>query len=126
MKEKSVPLVLLISTDLFFGMRIKNSAQQLGVHPIWIENIEAWSDNLQKLEASDHSIVFLDLASKLNWQHLLSQAKDNERTKHVRWIAFGSHVDSKILREAKQLGADQVMARSKFTQSLPELLSSIK
>ena len=126
MKEKSVPLVLLISTDLFFGMRIKNTAQQLGVHPIWIENIEAWTENRKKLEAPDHSIVFLDLASKLNWQQLLSQAKNDERTKHVRWVAFGSHVDSKILKEAKHLGADQVMARSKFTQSLPALLSSIK
>jgi len=126
MKEKSVPLVLLISTDLFFGMRIKNTAKQLGVHPIWIENIEAWSENKHQLEASDYSIVFLDLASKLNWQQLLSQAKNDERIKHVRWVAFGSHVDSKILKEAKQLGVDQVMARSKFTQSLPELLSSIK
>ena len=126
MKEKSVPLVLLISTDLFFGMRIKNSAQQLGVHPIWIENIEAWSENRHRLEASEHSIVFLDLASNLNWQHLLSQAKNDERTKHVRWIAFGSHIDTKILKEAKHLGADQVMARSKFTQSLPALLFTIK
>jgi len=126
MKEKSVPVVLLISTDLFFGMRIKNTAQHLGILPLWIEKFEDWATEWKNFHVNKKAIVFLDLASKMDWQNMLSRAKADERYKHIPWIAFGSHVNTELLQEASQLGADQVMAKSKFTQTLPDLLSSIK
>jgi hypothetical protein len=41
----------------------------------------------------------------------------------VRVIAFGPHVDRAALRGAREVGADQVLARSAFFERLGELLS---
>lgn len=42
-----------------------------------------------------------------------------------RIVAFGAHVNVERLREARQAGADQAMARSAFVAALPGLLGVV-
>jgi hypothetical protein len=42
----------------------------------------------------------------------------------ARIACFVSHVNADAIREAREAGADQVLARSAFTQQLPEILKS--
>lgn len=41
----------------------------------------------------------------------------------VRLVAYGSHVDKKLLDEARAAGVEEVLPRSKFFGGLPELAS---
>ena len=41
----------------------------------------------------------------------------------VRVIAFGPHVDAESLQLARELGAEEALARSSFYHRLPEILS---
>lgn len=129
MSEKSVPVVYSISNDLFFGMRIKNSAEQLDIKLRWIDKEEKFNEALEEIaqEAINSKSVFLlDLGAKMNWPAMLKQAKEDKRIGEIPWIAYGSHVEKDILAQARRLGADQVLARSKFTKMLPEILHKIK
>lgn len=129
MSEKSVPAVYSISNDLFFGMRIKNSAEQLDIELLWIDKEEKFHEAFEKIvqvPINSKSVFLLDLGSKMNWPLMLKQAKEDERIGEIPWIAYGSHVEKDVLAQAKRLGANQVLARSKFTKMLPEILHKIK
>jgi hypothetical protein len=41
----------------------------------------------------------------------------------IATVGFASHVQTAVIEEARQAGVTEVMARSAFTQRLPELLS---
>ncbi len=48
--------------------------------------------------------------------------KSDPATSRVFVLGFLSHVQADLAREARQAGLDAVMARSAFSQQLPELL----
>ncbi len=128
MSEKSVPVVLSISNDLFFGMRIKNSVEQMKFELRWIESESEFKEAHRLMLANNEKtkwLILLDLSSKMDWQGMLSQVKNNNVLANIPWIAYGSHVNVDILAKAEELGADQVMAKSKFTKRLPEILLNL-
>ncbi len=41
-------------------------------------------------------------------------------------VAFAPHVDRKLIRRAREAGCQRVMAKSKFVQTLPEILAAVR
>ncbi|HEY3965830.1 MAG TPA: hypothetical protein VGM05_14825 [Planctomycetaceae bacterium] len=115
--EPDHPTALLISRDLFFTSKVTGTAAALGINLQVVGDAETAA----RLADDEHcQCVFIDLADAgLDVSSFLRNFK-SERTLPV--VAFGSHVATARLQEAREAGCTEVMPRSRFSASLPELL----
>lgn len=112
------PAGLLISRDLFFNSKITGTAQALG-HPFRVAGTQARA--LEVLSSSPPRLVLIDLASG-DAASADAIASYRATSPSTSFVAFGSHVDADSLASARSAGCDEVMPRSKFSASLPDLL----
>lgn len=109
---------LLISRDLFFSSKITGTAAELGFR-VAVEGNMAQA--ISQIAASPHRCVFLDLESPgLNVPDVIAALPQTGRPVVV---AFGSHVQTARLQEARDAGCDEVLPRSKFTATLTAILT---
>lgn len=109
----------LVSRDLFFTSKVTGTAAALGYV---VQTVPGTPQLVDRLNSSGPQCVcvFLDLAmNDLDIADLMSKLPTGSRPKVV---AFGSHVATARLEAAAAAGCDEVMPRSKFSGSLPELL----
>lgn len=143
----SPPALLLgLVADLFFTVKIENVARGLGFRVRWIERAEdvAPPDTPDAGEASSQlaepmrgqvtafvallveeqpALVIFDLNNHdVPWDRWIAAAKFSPATRRTPVIAFGSHMDVAAQARASDAGADAVLAKSRFTEALPELI----
>ena len=106
------PAVLVLVRDLLFASRISSAAQALGV-PIRIVR------DPNQLPGQTGSLVIVDL----NQPGALDAAAAWKAASGGRVIGFVSHVDAPTIARAREMGLDQVLARSAFAGNLPGLLA---
>ena len=116
----TVPHGLLLTRDLMFTSKITSTAASLGIRVDTVGTVEQLQ--LRAAEAPPR-VVFLDLNCPDFAPSLVVSALPTEGRPCV--IAFGSHVDEARLNEARAAGCDDVMPRSKFSATLPELLRQV-
>ncbi|MBM3970529.1 MAG: response regulator [Planctomycetes bacterium] len=108
---------LLICSDLFFTSKVTGTAQALGLRVDAVDDIV--SARL-RLEAGGIGCVLLDLAApRVSIVELVAAMPESAR---VPIIAFGSHVNVELLESARAAGAE-VMPRSQFSATLPNILT---
>jgi DNA-binding NarL/FixJ family response regulator len=112
--------VVALMDDLFFQMKLAETAKQLGVEVKVATNGEA----LLGLMESEPKLVIVDLNAR---SHPI-EAIEKLRTarKDVRVVGFLSHVQRELAAQAQAAGCDEVMPRSSFTQNLAAILSAAK
>lgn len=117
----TVPGGLLLTRDLMFTSKITGTAASLGLVVETVGDVEHLARRAAEASAT---VVFLDL----NDPNLIPAAAVAALPTRTRpWvIAFGSHVDEARLAEARAAGCDEVMPRSRFSATLPELLQRLK
>lgn len=114
------PAALMFSSDLFFGSKVTGTASALGLQVELTGNVQ---QGLAKLADGKFRCVILDLAMPG-----LAPAAVTAAIGHVaedqrpRVVAFGSHVHTARLEEARQAGCDDVMPRSRFSAQLVPIL----
>ena len=112
--------VLAYITDLFFQVKVKETARQVGV-PVKLTT--SWAEFTAELE-NRPSLVIVDLASKgIDSPALITQVKSS--APDVPVVAFAAHVNKDQIQLASGAGADYSMPRSKFSQQLPMILTSL-
>lgn len=116
----TVPHGLLLTRDLMFTSKITSTAASLGLRIDTVSTVEQLQ--LRAAEAPPR-VVFLDLNCPDFDPMLVVAALPRESRPRV--IAFGSHVDEARLNEARAAGCDDVLPRSKFSATLPELLRQV-
>jgi CheY-like chemotaxis protein len=122
------PRILAIISDLFFSSRVGSTLKALGYRATWLERPDAYPDAAAfaaALAADLPALVILDLNSPLPWADWLTAAKAEPATAAIPWLAFGSHMETATLAAAKRAGAERVVARSKFSAELAELVQSL-
>jgi hypothetical protein len=110
---------LLLCRDLIFTSKIKGTAAELG-YPITVAGTDSQAHAM--IEAYRPSVVLVDLnagdvvtpAALIAYQKITGP--------NVWYVAFGSHIDVERLAAARAAGCHVVLARSRFTAELPELL----
>ena len=108
---------LLLTRDLMFTSKVTGTAAALGLRIQTVGTIES----LQSLAvASRPRAVFLDLSCTEFEPSAVLNLLDFQPRPRV--IAFGSHVDAERLELARAAGCDDVLPRSKFSSTLPDLL----
>jgi CheY-like chemotaxis protein len=112
--------VVALMDDLFFQMKLAETAKQLGVEVKVATNGEA----LMKLMESAPKLVIVDLNARS--QPLLAIEKLRQLRKDIRVVGFLSHVQTELAAQAQAAGCDEVLPRSSFTQNLAAILSVAK
>jgi len=116
--EKQERRFLAAVQDIFFSAKISAAAKRVGVN---VEFIREETILLQAARSSP-SLVIIDLNhSGLNWAELVRKLKAAP-SNQVQIIAYLSHVQRDLMREAQKAGCDLVLPRSVFSQQLDELL----
>ena len=111
---------LLLTRDLMFTSKITSTAASLGLRIEVVGTVEQL--NLRVADAAPR-VVFLDLSlTDIDLVQIVTALPIAARP---QVIAFGSHVDEARLNAARDAGCDDVMPRSKFSSTLPELLQRV-
>src|SRR2546427_12426264 len=102
--------VVALMDDLFFQMKLAETAKQLGVEVKVAANGEA----LMRLMASDPKLVIVDLNARS--QPIAAIEKLRQTRQDVRVVGFLSHVPRELAAQAQAGGCDEALPRFRCTQ----------
>ncbi len=112
--------VIAVVDDLFFASKIRGTAEQLEVKVVFANTIDTAID---AAEREQPSLIIADLHSEsCDAMGLARRLKSDEKLRTVSLVAFFSHVQTELQRQAEQAGFDRVLPRSAFSKHLPEIL----
>jgi CheY-like chemotaxis protein len=121
MQAETTPIVVAVLNDLMFQVRIEHAARHAGRKVLFVKSQPEALALANELPA----LIILDLNySEAQPLELIDRLRANERTRSVPLLGYVSHVQTDLRREAVEHGCNLVVARSKFVDSLPELLSA--
>src|SRR6266516_27417 len=112
--------VVALVDDLFFQMKLAETAKQLGLDV----KVAANGDALMGLLESAPKLVIVDLNARS--QPLQAIARVRQASKDIRVVGFVSHVQTQLAAHAKAAGCNEVLPRSSFAQNLAAILSASK
>jgi len=112
--------VVALMDDLFFQMKLAETAKQLGVEL----KVAVNADALLGLMQNTPKLVIVDLNSRSLPIQTIEKLRQVQ--KDVRVVGFLSHVQRELAEQARAAGCDEVMPRSSFTQNLAAILSVAK
>ena len=112
--------VVALMDDLFFQMKVAETAKHLGLELKVATN----GDALLGLLEPSPNLVIVDLNARS--QPLAAIERLRAVQKDLRIIGFLSHVQRDLAAQAEAAGCNEVMPRSAFTQNLAAILSTAK
>lgn len=119
MQKRVHKRILAMVSDLFFTVKIRDAAKRAGME---VEFVKEETELLEKAEAKP-AVIILDLnCAAVQPLKLISKLKGNSELKQTSLLAYVSHVQGELKRKAHESGCDMVMARSAFSQNLPQIL----
>ena len=115
-----MPLACIISSEMFFAMRIAAAAKTLGV-PLTI--LRSPAEVTTKL-AADCRLAMIDLGSGAASDLLGLVAGIHGVAPKAKIIAFGPHVDHELLAQANEAGC-VTLSNGEFNQRYVNLLQGL-
>ncbi|HUL33304.1 MAG TPA: response regulator [Candidatus Eisenbacteria bacterium] len=112
--------VAALIDDLFFQMKVAETAKQLGVE----FKVASNADALINLLDPPTKLVIVDLNSRNQPVATIERLRATQ--KELRVVAFLSHVQAELAAQARSAGCTEVMPRSAFTQNLVAILHTAK
>ena len=121
-------MILYCAADLIWATRIKATADSLGIPCRPVRSLEMLD---ARLADSPVRAVILDLETADTSLGILralrgqagSPGRDPDRA--IAVLAFGPHVATELFQQAREAGADQVLARGAFDRNLPDILRAL-
>ena len=113
-------MILALLDDLMFSSKIKTTAGQLGIAVAFARSADS---ALSQMRSTAPSLVILDLNNaRIDPLRVVASMKADAALATIPTVGFASHVQVDVIEAARQAGVGEVMARSAFTQKLPEIL----
>ena len=116
MQKQESKRVLAVLSDLFFSVKLMDAAKRSGLA------LELVKDPALVLEKARQRPALIDLnfesAEPLK---LVATLKGAAETKGISLIGYLSHVQGELKQQAHEAGCDMVMARSAFSQNIPQI-----
>ena len=112
--------VVALMDDLFFQMKVAETAKHLGVELKVATN----GDALLTLLEPPPKLVIVDLNARSQPLRAIERIRAGQNP--VRVVAFLSHVQTELVAQARTAGCDEVMPRSSFTANLAAILGAAK
>jgi predicted metal-dependent hydrolase len=138
------PLIVAFVSNLMFSTKIANVARHHGYRVQWVEGawqiggsdpdapMETPGERLhgregklfEKITGWQPALLLFDLTNQeIPWRTWIPALKSSAATRRFPLMAFGPHEDVDTMQEAKRVGADVVLARSRFTADMPALFA---
>jgi len=121
----STKKVLAVVEDLFFTVKINESAKRAGVPIAFVKSQRDALDQAQAAEPPSLIILDLNFAS-IDPVDLIRKLKTDPALSKIQLIGYVSHVQGDLKQQAQEAGCDMVLARSAFSQNLLQLLTRQK
>jgi len=119
MQNQASKRILAVVSDLFFSVKLSEAAKRASLA---LEFVKDGNQVLNKAQHEKPALIIFDLnfegAQPLT---LISQLKSSPETKGINLIGYLSHVQAELKQNAQTAGCDMVMARSAFSQNLPQI-----
>lgn len=81
-----------------------------------LENITGWQP----------ALLIFDLGNDLiPWRKWIATLKSGPSTRRIPILCFGPHVNVEVMTAARDVGADEVVGRSRFMSAMPDLISNL-
>jgi CheY-like chemotaxis protein len=112
--------VVALMDDLFFQMKLAETAKHLGLEVKVASNGEA----LQGLLEPPPKLLIVDLNARCQPVDVIARLRQSNH--ELRVVAFLSHVQRDLAAQAQAAGCDEVLPRSAFTQNLAAILGAAK
>jgi CheY-like chemotaxis protein len=112
--------VVGLMDDLFFQMKVLETAKHLGVE----FKVAANGDVLATMLEPPTRLILVDLNSKSDPVATIARIRATQ--KELPIVSFLSHVQVDLAAQAKAAGSTQVLPRSTFTQNLASILAAAK
>jgi hypothetical protein len=136
------PLILGLMSDVFFAAPIESAARALGYEVKWIERgAEIEPPEMPHAHGSAEpvtgrgaafiarvvewqpALVLVDLSTRtIPWADWIASLKSSPATRRIPVVAFGPHVEATLFAQARNAGADVVLAKSALLRDLPALI----
>jgi CheY-like chemotaxis protein len=113
--------VLALVDDLFFQVKMMETARQVGVELRACATPEAL---LEEVAKQPPKLIVLDLNARSNALAAIGHLQSAARGIPV--IAYLSHVQTELAQQARAAGCREVMPRSQFTRDLATILVQAK
>jgi CheY-like chemotaxis protein len=111
--------ILAVLEDLFFTVKINETAKHAGVPVTFLKSEKDVLDQAQAHPA----LIILDLNfAGVDPVKLIGKLKADDATKPISLLGYVSHVQGELKQQAQEAGCNMVLARSAFSQSLPQIL----
>jgi CheY-like chemotaxis protein len=141
--QESGPYLFAFVHDLFFSTRIENVGRQLGFRVELVPDADSLGPEqsgtpenqpgepvygraaqlIERVTTRQPALLIVDLGNEnVPWRRWLALLKSSPATRRLPILCYGAHVDVETMKQARDLGADAVVARSRFTSALPELI----
>jgi hypothetical protein len=140
------PLILAFVKDLNFAVRIESAAQLKGYQVMIIETAEQIAppdQNELEIQYAEHlegrgavlldkitqwhpALIVFDLGNdSVPWRDWITLISSVPATRRIPILCYGPHVDVEKMQTAKDAGAKEVVARSRFVNHLPDLIEKL-
>ena len=120
MPTGSTRRVLAVLEDLFFTVKINEAARRAGLPVTFVKSEKDALDQA----AADPAVVLIDLnCTCIDPLRLIRALKADPHLKKISVIGYVSHVQGERKQQAQEAGCDMVLARSAFSQNLPQILN---
>lgn len=118
MQRQEPKRVLAVLSDLFFSVKLADAAKRSGLALEFVKDSETL---LEKAREKPSLIIFdlnFEAAEPLK---MIATLKGAPETKGISLIGYVSHVQGELKQKAHELGCDMVLARSAFSQNIPQI-----
>jgi predicted metal-dependent hydrolase len=144
--EKTRPIIVAFVSDFMTANKIENVANYLS---FTVETIgeatevapldEAVPENqagepvfgrqailLNKITNWQPALLMFDLGNEsIPWRKWIPTLKSSPATRRIPILCFGPHVNVEMITTAKDVGADEVVGRSRFMSAMPDLITKL-
>jgi DNA-binding NarL/FixJ family response regulator len=112
--------VVALMDDLFFQMKLAETAKHLGLEVKVAANYEGLAPLLEQAPR----LLIVDLNSRNEPVAVIERVRAAKNS--VRIVGFLSHVQVQLAQQAQAAGCDEVLPRSAFTMNLAQILAAAK
>jgi hypothetical protein len=125
-------MIVYFASDLVWATRIKGVADDLGIPARPVRNIEMLEARLADspvaglivdLDAPETALALVQHLRE--WEARKTAENQGTIREPLRIVAFGPHVETQALAQAKLAGADAAMTRGAFHHQLAQVLTAV-
>jgi PleD family two-component response regulator len=119
MQKQGNKKILAVVSDLFFSVKINDAAKRAG---LLVEFVKDQDEVLLKAMSLPTLIIFDLNFESVDPLGIITKLKSSAELKNISVIGYLSHVQGELKQKAHETGCDMVLARSAFSQNLPQIL----